>query len=258
MRVGSWICLFILVAPVSSACSPGVADWWFAASLSVSGEPSIPGLTVTVEDGEPFDALRMTHDGDNPVYVGVERESDMVLQRYRNTYGNNGLSYPLSARFKLDKGRVHAYDEHHGLHESGRREGGRWRMLRKTTYDADLEEAPARKALELSAEAFQRVSQRYFSGASPEGNLRRDNRSDNVSLPGNHSFSLRLRHGGEQHNLSGIVSYSLNQNYDRWQRTKGIEACREFNKVEGVSWFTNFSESALVRGLVWWLTGVLV
>lgn len=193
-----------------SACSPSSGDPWFKISLDFD-QDTLPGGILIVETDPYYEPYAIKNLNDEPFYLITPYRSSKDF--YDEDYPNSELPSDYAPKFKLISEKVYFYGQTSSSDFLGWKENS-----------GGLDNAAASQVRLTTSYS---VSEIMIIEDGFE-NLYADERPYDVEIPTQQSFKIQGYYKDELIEITGIISYLLNEDYYPNRRAEGIEACNEW------------------------------
>jgi hypothetical protein len=187
-----------LIVPneTASACTPGLPDNWYTIHLAFDSATMPAGVQI-VETHPIAQPYAITNTNPEPFYLVREAAFDWV------TYPNSGLPDNFVPAYKIEDGQVYYW----------------------SNSDSDGQWVASYGGIDNSSAREVEVDDDIYDLDGESGQVYQDNRPANVEIPGPQHFTILAFYQGEPLEITGTLSYSLNESYIPDQYAEGVKFC---------------------------------
>jgi len=199
------------------ACSPAGPDPWFATKLSFD-KSSLPSGIEIVQTDPTYEPYALINKNSEPFYLVREINPVLLSPAYGNEYRfpNSGLPDGYEPRFKITSSQVYFWGQ---LSSQDTKE---WK--------------PDSGGINNSSATRVRIDEGIYTLDGESRQIYQDNRPEVLDIPTSQNFKILGFYRGTPIEITGTLSYSLNENYDPQGFAKGVKDCNDFDK-----WGVSFS-----------------
>lgn len=198
--------LLILQTQNVFACSPAGPDPWFATQLSFD-RSTLPKDVEIVQTDPTYEPYALINKSSEPFYLVREINPALLSPAYGDEYHflNSELPENYEPRYKIKSSQVYFW----GQLSSQDIEG--WK--------------PNSGGINNSAATRVKIGEDIYILDGESRQIYQDNRPAVVEIPNSQNFKILGFYKGNPVEIQGVLSYSLNENYDPQRSAKGVKAC---------------------------------